>query len=437
MARRLDKWHAGRAERFHAAPQKPGPEARSGFQRDRDRILYCGFFRRLALITQVVSPDEGYRVHNRLTHVLKVAQMGRRLAEKLLKQHDEDLVPSLGGLDPEVVEAACLAHDLGHPPFGHVAEKVLDEVATSKYKSLGGFEGNAQSFRVVTKLEQRYAAFPGLNLTRATLCALLKYPWKRSPKGKKKRKWGAYESESEEFEWARDGLKEDCRTLEAELMDWADDIAYSVHDMEDFFRSGRIPLHLLRSADERERGKLIDGIQRRTKEWKDAFDRNECEATADRIFRKIPVTRPYDRSREHDMALAMFSSELLNRFDNATRLNASGLEIDPMVRAEVDLLKQLTWQYVIDESALASQQLGQRKVIETLVDAFCEDALSEKSRYHLFPAQDRILLGNFSEDEDRVRVAIDLIAGLTEQQAIILYHRISGVSLGSVFGLDM
>ncbi len=437
MAKRLVRWHAKRAERFHAPPQKPSPEARTSFQRDRDRILYCGFFRRLALITQVVSPDEGYRVHNRLTHVLKVAQMGRRLAEKLVTQHGTDLVQTLGGLDPEVVEAACLAHDLGHPPFGHVAEKVLDEVAAAKFKSLGGFEGNAQSFRVVTKLERRYAAFSGLNLTRATLCALLKYPWKRSPKAKKKRKWGAYESESEEFEWARDGLKADCRTLEAELMDWADDIAYSVHDMEDFFRSGRIPLHSLRSTDERERGNLVDGIERRMREWEGDFDRSECEAIADRIFRKIPVTRPYDRSREHDMALAMFSSELLNRFDNATRLDESGLKIDPLVRAEVDLLKQLTWQYVIDESALASQQLGQRRVIETLVDAFCEDALANESRYHLFPAQDRILLRELTEDEDRVRVAIDLIAGLTEQQAIILHHRISGVSLGSVFGLDM
>src|SRR6185437_9586804 len=207
----------------------------------RDRVLYSSSFRRLAEVTQVVSANSGYVFHNRLTHSLQVAQVGRRLAEKLNKKFPD----SKCVVDPDVVETACMAHDLGHPPFGHAAEKTLNSLT----ENIGGFEGNAQSFRIVTQLASRSRKYPGLDLTRATLAAILKYPWLRGGNPDNPKKWGAYESERSDFDFAAELLPApNHRTIEAEIMDWADDITYSVHDLEDFFRAGRMPLHLLAVA---------------------------------------------------------------------------------------------------------------------------------------------------------------------------------------------
>jgi len=182
-----------RDKRFHE--KDSAPDQRTPGQRDRDRVLYTSALRRLAGITQVVSPTEGVLFHNRLTHTLEVAQIGRRLAEHFAK--DSDLVAAVGGLDPERVEAAALAHDLGHPPFGHTAEVELDRLVTDS-GVLDGYEGNAQAFRIVTRLAVRNERFPGLNLTRATLNAILKYPWTRQAGGAKNRKWGVYRNEQEQ-----------------------------------------------------------------------------------------------------------------------------------------------------------------------------------------------------------------------------------------------
>jgi len=196
---------------------------RSEFQRDRDRILYASTLRRLDGVSQVVAASEGHVFHNRLTHVLKVAQIGRGVAEQVLYDaKDKGLAEALGGLSLDVVESAALAHDLGHPPFGHIAEHQLDELV-KKHGDTDGFEGNAQSFRIVTKLAVRSKESSGLNLTRATLNGLLKYPWFRGTGGTKhERKWGAYHAEEEDFKWVREGMRGDERkSVEAELMDWA------------------------------------------------------------------------------------------------------------------------------------------------------------------------------------------------------------------------
>lgn len=166
----------GRDERRHNKKENKTGDYRTASQRDHDRVLYSSSFRRLAEVTQVVAANSGYVFHNRLTHSLQVAQVGRRMAEKLVQiQTKEGIVP-LGAIDPNVVEAACLAHDLGHPPFGHVIEDELNELADQ----IGGFEGNAQSFRIVTKLAFHSPLYLGLDLTRATLAGVLKYPWARN-----------------------------------------------------------------------------------------------------------------------------------------------------------------------------------------------------------------------------------------------------------------
>ncbi len=214
-------------------------------------------FRRLAGVTQVAGPREGHIVHTRLTHTLEVAQIARRLAENLVRAQP-DLVVQHGGIDADVVESAALAHDLGHPPFGHVAEKELDRLVVEAGVS-EGYEGNAQSFRIITKLafhgEGGLSGLPGLDLTRASLRAILKYPWKRAEQGYHSKKWGLYSSEIEDFAFATEGADgSEIPCLEAQLMTWADDIAYAVHDTEDFYRAGLIPLErLLLNGEERER----------------------------------------------------------------------------------------------------------------------------------------------------------------------------------------
>jgi dGTPase len=284
----LNAWRSARRSGKKVLAKLPQEEFRSAFERDRDRILYAASFRRLAVVTQVLSPTEGFAGHNRLTHALKVAQVSRRLAEMLIKKNNTAFINSLGGIDPDVAESAGLAHDLGHPPFGHVAEEELNE-AVMNAGVKDGFEGNAQSFRIVTKTEIREPRMAGLDLTRATLGAMLKYPWFKG-QGPNARKFGAYETEKEDFEFARDGLGANKCTVEAQIMDWADDITYSAHDFEDFYRAGKIPLGKL-SKDPDERQKLLAAFFKR-KEI-DAADHKNWSKLVDEVASLFPVTEAY------------------------------------------------------------------------------------------------------------------------------------------------
>jgi len=356
-------------------------DRRTPAQRDRDRILYASSFRRLAGITQVVSPTEGHVFHNRLTHTLKVGQIGRCLAEKLLIEQNE-LAMRLGGLDPDVVEAAALAHDLGHPPFGHIAEETLSTFLDASPEathagSTGvvpgeGFEGNAQSFRIVTTLAVHHEEYGGLNLTRATLAALLKYPWLRGAEGKQRHKWGAYGSDSAALTWAREayGPADQHKSAEAELMDWADDITYSVHDAEDFYRAGLIPLHdLVRETAERQRF-LDRSLQRlRDNGIASQYTDDELRSSFGDVIQAFPLTEPFRGTRGHRAALRSFSSVLIGRFVDALRLADPALNAGERVtitrqrKMEVTMLKELTWYYIINNPLLATQQHGQREVI--------------------------------------------------------------------------
>lgn len=438
-----------RDARFHEAPAANETERRSAFQRDRDRILYSSAFRRLAGVTQVVGASEGFIFHNRLTHSLKVAQLGRRIAEKLI--HEQPELAMSVPVDPDVVEAAGLAHDLGHPPFGHVAELALKKAAAT-VTDFEAFEGNPQSFRIVTKLSMRSFEHDGLNLTRATLNALLKYPWLREAAGDRSEKWGSYHSEREVFEWARreDVAARDVKTAEAEIMDWADDIAYSVHDVEDFFKANLIPLDRLAESDSEQTSfyerakdhiKIIDAGGKRR------LDGGEQAALFARFQQLIAPLFPgerFDGTRRQRAVLRAFTSALIGRYVDAislrepTTAQPRAITIDPEIEQEVNLLKELTWVYVIRNPALATQQWGQKHLISWLFDTFREAA--EEKEPNVFPLSTRDQLLKLraegrDDDRTRTRLVVDLIASMTEAQALETYQKLTGLMPGS--GLDL
>lgn len=341
-------------------------------------------------------------------------------------------------LDADVVETACLAHDLGHPPFGHIAETLLHELASSQGLT-DGFEGNAQSFRIVTKLAVG-STENGLNLTRATLNAILKYPWLRDQNSEISNKWGAYESEKEHFLWARElGPASLAKSLEADLMDWADDVTYSVHDLDDFYRAGVIPLDRL-AIDPGERHKFYKEVfSRRKNTLPKGMNETFLRGAFDALISTIPLRAPYTATREERMRLRNMTSALIGDFVRATQIDEDRgyfhLHIEDLRRAEIFMLKQLTWHYVIKNPALATQQEGQRTIVKGLFDKFYEAAtVTGKINLDLFPTSVRELIPielSKSESPGAVtRIIIDFIASLTEEQAVSLYHRLYGVALG-------
>ena len=439
------RFEAARGRRCHHNDETPLLDQRRAFERDRDRVLYSSAFHRLAGVTQIVRAGELDIFHTRQQHTYKVAQIGRRLAEYSLRTQQD--AAALHGLDPEVVEAACLAHDLGHPPFGHAAETELDLIVTDPRPCGGtledaahdGYEGNAQTFRILTKLAVRYGKeSPGLDLTRATLAATLKYPWLRDRTHPKKEiKWSAYASEEKEFLWVRENCREGFKTAEAELMDWADDIAYSVHDLEDFHRVGVI------SWKEIVAGSTSDGVLKGAVDaWrKDPHVPADAQArlkgALERIKRKVAffpaiTDQIYDGSREQRRQLRNFCSQLIGNYVRAASLNETlhgpAVIIQETASDEVFLLKYFARHYVIGLPALHAQQFGQKRVIRDLFQIFLAEGKAEN--FKLFPARLRYI---WEDNADKpARLAADCIATLTENEAYQLHHRLTGTNSGLV-----
>jgi dGTPase len=385
-------------------------EKRTPFSRDRARVLHSAALRRLAGKTQVVGPGEGSEVtgvpRTRLTHSLEVAQIGRGIGEEL-------------GCDPDIVDTAGLAHDIGHPPFGHNGERALNELAGP----CGGFEGNAQTFRILARLEPKTAH--GLNLTRAVLDASTKYPWQRTPGMVK---FGVYDDDLEVFEWMRAGAPRRERCIEAQVMDWSDDVAYSVHDVEDGVLAHRISLGALARSDERA---AIASLAAKTFSDESV---STLEATAEELL-KLPVIaywadHEYDGSLGAQVALKNLTSELVGRFASAavtatravhgdgtsTRYDAA-LEVPSQVAAEVALLKAMAVRYVMSDPARLAMQARQRDLITELAGRLLE-------RPELLDLAFRPVFEAASSYPARLRVVIDQVALLTDAQAVA-WHRAS------------
>ena len=380
--------------------------SRSDFARDRGRLLHSSALRRLAAKTQVLSPTAGLDfARNRLTHSLEVAQIGRELANRL-------------GLDADVVETACLAHDLGHPPFGHNGERALSEWATQ----CGGFEGNAQSFRLLVRLEPKAVDDSGrprgLNLTRTSLLASIKYPWSADapdidPSGREK--FGVYADDQEVFEWARSGLPDRALTLEAQVMDFSDDVAYSVHDFEDAIVNGYLYPAALTSETDRL------AILADMSTWVGTASSDALHSAWLRLSEVSGWVTSFAPTRQQLAVLKNLTSTLIGRFALSARVERSEgrehLVVPDETRHEIAVLKGLVAVHVMSHTARQPIYHHQRDVLKAIAEALSR---APKMMDAVFQAD----YAHASRDADRQRVVVDQVASLTDQSAMALYERL-------------
>ncbi len=406
-------------ERF--LPEERSAGARRGeFARDRARVVHSSALRRLGAKTQVLSPSGGDFARTRLTHSLEVAQIGREMAIDL-------------GLNADMVDMACLAHDLGHPPFGHNGEKALDAWSAD----FGGFEGNAQTLRLLTRIEPKVISATGrsygLNLTRASLDATCKYPWQRSEASAevgadRAVKFGAYEDDLEVFEWLRLGAPARVKSAEAQVMDFADDVAYSVHDFEDAIVSKFIDVRAL--GDSANDAELLEKIST----WNGgAISRDELTAALGRLRSNEYWLNTFDYSPAALGTLknltSSFIGSLVSRTVDAIIDNSpaeslarfgSSLSIPVEVEAEISVLKGIVSPYLMSTEARRPFYEWQRGLLTELADALLASNGANLDSYSTAAwsaAQDEIA---------KHRVIVDQIACLTDQSALTLHHRLVG-----------
>jgi len=399
----MTKYDESATARWVAEPPKRA--GRGDFERDRARVLHSAALRRLAAKTQVVTAGSADFPRTRLTHSLECAQIGRELGREI-------------GCDPDLVDAACLAHDIGHSPFGHNGETALNELAAAA----GGFEGNAQTLRLLTRLEPKVPG-AGLNLTRATLDATLKYPWFTRGPGTK---FGVYAEDAEVFGWIRQDAPAGRPCLEAQVMDWADDVAYSVHDLEDGFAAGLITFKNLNSSAER----AVVSRTTATTYCDDDVSVAELTEILDALLALDVWPASYDGGPESAAALKNVTSELIGRFciaaQDATRAAYPGLltryAADLIVprpqRLECALLKGITAHYVMTRAGVIAAQARERELLAELALAV-ERGAPRTLDPLLRPAWDAA-----GSESARRRVVIDQIANLTDTSAIAWHHRL-------------
>ena len=476
----------------------------SEFRTDLERIRFATAFSRLADVTQVVaSMATGGVVHNRLTHTIKVTAVARAIAVRLIRTQDHTLLHDLGGLDHVVIQAAATAHDLGHPPFGHLGERVLDRLALERFGLADGFEGNAQTFRVLTELEVLGPGDQGLNLTAATRAAVLKYPWACfyypdphptdwpiPPRGagrsrsKGAAKFSAYLIDLPQMLDALAAfprLPPGRQTLECSVMDLADDITYSLHDVDDFHRSGVLqfsPVSGEFRSWEHERLALADlddseleGARRRPGAGlvrlrrhlrsRDAWIFNEdmfatAVGTVGDEFVDGVLATPYDGSMAADRAISGFTSRWIDHLissvspDLHPAVRSGYVSMDSQAWHEVSVLKFVNQYFILDRPDLAMFQRGQEQTVEHLVLAF-DDWLSDPidasraprrlldlvntatNAYQTVAREHPEWLGGTVSDAELARMGrgrgiIDFVSGLTDAQTIAFGARLSGAT---------
>ena len=390
-------------ERFLDEPAKRA--GRTEFMRDRARVIHSAALRRLAAKTQVAVPWENDFQRTRLSHSLECAQIGRELGESL-------------GADPDLQDTACLAHDLGHPPFGHNGEEALAQIASE----FGGFEVNAQSFRLLVRLEAKTVDSDGksvgLNLTRASLDGATKYPW---PRSQNPRKFGVYEDDVEVFNWMRTGAPIDKKCIEAQIMDWSDDCAYSVHDLEDAIFANQVSVKNF----ERDFEDLYAVMVR---DYGSDASAQEAVDAHKRLSALSAWPHYYDGTHRSLARLKDSTSQLIGRFVLAAELEtrkihgvgplsrySADLEIPREQKIEVDFLKAIAGHYLINAAHSQDRYAKQQVIISELVEMLRARAPQEL---------DSFFLKSWNEAGDemaRMRVIIDQVAALTDPGAYALH----------------
>jgi dGTPase len=397
-------------ERF--VPQPKSKTQRGEFARDRARVLHSAAFRKLSSKTQVLSPSSKAFARTRLTHSLEVAQVGRELATAL-------------GVDPDLVDMACLAHDLGHPPFGHNGESALNFWAAD----IGGFEGNAQTFRILTKLETKIfdetGVSRGLNLTRASLDAATKYPWQLHEASEygNQVKFGVYGDDLEVFFWMRSVAPPGAKCVEAQIMDFADDVAYSVHDFEDAIVEGLLDPAMI--SDPLVRDSLIDEVGK----WSGGMlAKVQLEEAFTSLQQNPNWVSFFDGSAQSLARLKNLTSDLIGSFvsrtidavlENASRSSITryraGVIVPSKVRSEIAVLKGLVASQVMTLSERQPYYESQRELLIELAGTILQnpEALDTLSLEQWRQAQ---------TTEERKRVVVDAVASMTDPGAIALHQ---------------
>ncbi|WP_105565199.1 deoxyguanosinetriphosphate triphosphohydrolase family protein [Microbacterium halophytorum] len=462
-------------------------EGHPHFRVDVERIRFSPFYSRLSAVTQVISQaGAGLAVHNRLTHSVKVAAVARAIATHLATRTDDAprTVSALGGAHPVVVQAAAAAHDLGHPPFGHLGEQALDHLARTRFGLSEGFEGNAQTYRIITRLDEHDRPGVGLNLTAAVRAAVLKYPWRRGEGGQRRggaSKFNYYAVDEQDVAQALaayPAIEQGQQTVECSIMDIADDIAYSLHDLDDFYRADLLnpatlsaefrmwhrDLAALRALDERELaaaartpGHSLELLWRellRKDSWiadPDAFAEAVAKVRAEVIDGLI--AEPFDGSLASERTLARFTTAWIARLQSsvevhrAPNIRSGHVSLSRQAWHEVAVLKFLHQRFILERPDLAVYQRGQASVLERLVDGFSawlddpRDARRAPRRlidlvelatddYRRLRRDAPALVESRSDaDLDRLargRGIIDYVASLTDAQATSLDGLLSG-----------
>ena len=434
-------------------------DGRSQYQKDRDKILYSTYFRRLADTTQVASGG-AVAFHNRLTHTLEVAQIARRITERMCENKKSKTLAEHLDLSPDVAESAALAHDLGHPPFGHSGESVLNQKLIDK-GVVDGFEGNAQTFRILSRLAVQSTELgkKGLNLSRATFASTIKYPWSKGGTADKKSedKYGAYQEDLADFNWAREGLATGTRTPEADIMDFADDVAYALYDLYDFFRAGMIPLHQLVQDKDEFQNFVNEAKRNRGHLHKDDYSIEQYKEAWGRITDLCTIRRAFTGRQDDIVQLQNFISVLFTAYVGTTEQEKSVIElmdpaandlqtcidISPDAIVEIKLLKELTGHYVIRSQALRAIQHGQEHMLSKLFDYIADEVLKyvtdSKASLGFLPTSFEPTLNsarnNYRTNHDTkpaYRIAADIASLLTDNQAVNLYRQLSGHSINNV-----
>ena len=503
------------------APTAPDPRLarRSGqrdetptaaFREDLDRLRFSPYFSRLSAVTQVISQGAaGQSVQNRLTHSIKVAAVARAIAVKLNHGPHREMLHELGGCDPVVIQAAATAHDLGHPPFGHLGERVLDRIARSRFGLADGFEGNAQTFRIITELDVHGTTGEGLDLTSAVRAAVLKYPWARfgvpephpsgatnPPKGGGhggdglgSGKFSAYVLDAGEMTEVRSAyprIKPWRQTVECSVMDIADDIAYSLHDLDDFHRAGVLQ-HASVSAEFRtwiKRRTEFEAADKRKLRSNERLPGNSLELLRRRLHAKdgwmvddeafaVAVGRvgtdlvdgllavPFDSSLAAERLVGEFTRSWISHLQDSVLVSmdppprAGHVSLDRQAWHEVAVLKFVHQRFVLDRPDLAMFQRGQGQVMAALVgdlDSWLADPVDAgraprrlldlvelaTDSYHQLAAVDPALLvtstgepGGSPDDLirwGRGRGVIDYVASLTDDRAATSATTLAGHS---------